>query len=96
MKITEVNTNTLKDYLRIAKLQTDEDKLLEMIIASAKACVLSFTGLKEEEADKYQDLTIAFLLLCQDMYDNRSFYVDKNNINKVAETILFMHAGNLL
>ena len=96
MKITEVNTNTLKDYLRIAELQTDEDKLLEMIIASAKAYILSFTGLKQEEADKYQDLTIAFLLLCQDMYDNRSFYVDKNNINKVAETILFMHAGNLL
>jgi len=36
------------------------------------------------------------MILCQDMYDNRSMYVDKNNLNKVVETILGMHSVNLL
>ena len=33
------------------------------------------------------------MVLCQDMYDNRSMYVDKNNMNKVVEAVLGMHIG---
>ena len=44
----------------------------------------------------HEDLAIAALVLCQDMYDNRSVYVDKNTTNKVVETILGMHCVNLL
>jgi hypothetical protein len=35
-------------------------------------------------------------VLVQDMYDNRSFYVDKSHLNWVVETILGMHSVNLL
>lgn len=44
----------------------------------------------------YDDLVIAIYILVQDMYDNRTLYVDKTNINKVVETILGMHKTNLL
>ena len=49
-----------------------------------------------EEIDKHEDFVIAVYVLVQDMYDNRSYYVDKNNLNKVVETILGMHAVNLI
>jgi hypothetical protein len=47
-------------------------------------------------SDKYKDFVIVVYVLVQDMYDNRTLYVDKNNLNKVVETILGMHSINLL
>ena len=41
-------------------------------------------------------IVIAVFVLVQDMYDNRSFYVDKSHLNRVVETILSMHSVNLL
>jgi hypothetical protein len=46
--------------------------------------------------DAFEDFVIVVYVLCQDMYDNRSMYVEKNNLNKVVETILGMHCVNLL
>lgn len=46
--------------------------------------------------DAFQDFYIAYMVLCQDMHDNRSMYVDKSNVNKVVESILGMHCVNLL
>lgn len=46
--------------------------------------------------DAFEDFIIAVYVLCQDMYDNRSMYVDNANVNKVVETILGMHSVNLL
>jgi len=36
------------------------------------------------------------LVLVQDMWDNRTLYVDKSNVNKVVDSILGLHAVNLL
>lgn len=46
--------------------------------------------------DAYEDLYIAYMVLCQDMHDNRSMYVDSNNANKVVDSILSLHVRNLL
>ena len=46
--------------------------------------------------DAFVDFVIVVYILCQDMYDNRSMYVDKNNLNKVVDSILGMHCTNLL
>ncbi|MCO1599830.1 hypothetical protein [Desulfosporosinus nitroreducens] len=46
--------------------------------------------------DAYADFVIVVYILVQDMYDNRTLYVDKNNLNKVVDTILGMHSINLL
>lgn len=50
----------------------------------------------ETGLDAHDDIVIAVYVLCQDMYDTRSYYVDKSNVNKVVETILNMHCINLL
>lgn len=46
--------------------------------------------------DGFEDFWLAVMVLCQDMYDNRSYYVDKSNLNKVVSSILDMHRTNLL
>ena len=39
---------------------------------------------------------IAVFVLVQDMYDNGTYYVDKGQPNKTVESILNMHAVNLM
>lgn len=46
--------------------------------------------------DAYNDFVIVVYVLVEDMYDNRTLYVDKDKQNKVVETILSMHSTNLL
>ena len=53
-------------------------------------------GIDDKEIDTYPDLTVAVLIICQDLYDNRSVYVDKNNLNRTVDNIIFMHRGNLI
>ena len=45
---------------------------------------------------KEKDIKIAVLMLIADMYDNRQLQVDKNIMNKTAETILGMYCVNFL
>jgi hypothetical protein len=47
-------------------------------------------------SDAFEDLVIAVYILAQDMYDNRSYLVDKSSINRTVETILSLHSTNLL
>lgn len=95
MKLSEIKVTDIADYLR---LETGEYKTTELqtILDGSKAFIRSYTGLKDEEIDKHEDMVIVVFILCQDMYDNRSLYIDKNNLNKVVETILGMHCINLL
>ena len=48
------------------------------------------------QVDEALDITIAVYVLCQDMFDNRAYYVDSSNVNKVVEAILGLHSVNLL
>ncbi len=95
MRVGDITLYDLKDYLRLDMAEVEQLQL-EAMLASAKAYVKSFTGLTDVEVDEREDLTIAVYVLVQDMYDNRTMYVEKNNTNKVVETILGMHSKNLL
>ena len=46
--------------------------------------------------DAYEEFWIVVMILCQDMYDNRIFSVDSENVNVVVSSILDMHRTNLL
>lgn len=95
MKASEVTLKNLADYLRVESGQyTDAE--LQMMLDAALAYMRSYTGLTIEELDKHEDFAVVVFVLVQDMYDNRSMYVDKNNLNAVVETILGMHRRNLL
>jgi len=66
-----------------------EEIQLQTFLTVAKDYIANYTALTD--LDEYADLVIAVYVLCQDMYDNRSLYIDKNNPNKVVQTILDMH-----
>lgn len=93
-KVSEITVNDLDEYLRIYELDENEVALLNNLLNIAKSFIKSYTG--QDDLDKYQDFVIVTLVLVQDMYDNRTLYVDTKNLNTVVETILGMHSVNLL
>lgn len=93
-KVSEITVNYLAEYLRIYDLDENEIALLNNLLNVAKSYIKSYTG--QDDLDKYQDFVIVTLVLVQDMYDNRTLYVDTKNLNTVVETILGMHSVNLL
>lgn len=95
-KISEITINDLVDYLRIPELYDSEIQLLTTIKAAAINYIVGVTALTVEQLDNYPDLTLALYILAQDMYDNRTIYVDKANISDTVSTILNMYRTNLL
>ena len=95
MKISELTKADVADCLRIDSSEVN-DVLLDTAMDSAKAQIISGTGLKEEELDDYADLTTAYLALVQDAYDNVGMQSDGRGINAVKDCILGLHRRNLL
>lgn len=94
-KVSKITVEDLKTYLRISDDLSDDDKnFLKTILNSSINYIKNNTGI--DDVDKYSDLVIVVFVLCQDMYDNRTLYVDKNNVNKVVSSILGQHDNNLL
>lgn len=95
-KVSEITYEEVAEYLRIVELDSTDINTLNTLISVAKSFVENYTGRTEAELDDYADFVIVVLILCQDMWDNRTLYVDKTNLNHVVETILGLHSVNLL
>lgn len=105
MKISEITSEFLIDYLK-AEPEDADTELIPAIMSAAKSYISGQTGIPvsaEEEGaetlDSFEDLTIAFLVLCQDMYDNRTMIPDTkyaNSSNKTVESILGLHPRILI
>jgi uncharacterized phage protein (predicted DNA packaging) len=95
-KVSDITTTDLAEYIRIDEVTSDDENLLNSLLNVAKNFIISYTGRQAEELDNYQDFVIVVLVLVQDMWDNRTLYVDKTNLNKVVESILGLHSVNLL
>ena len=92
MKVSTITVDDIANYIRLQEVDEADKKLLNALMTIAKKFITENTGVKD--LDEYDDFVIVVFILCQDMYDNRTLYVDKNNINKVVETILGMHSQN--
>lgn len=95
-KVSDITEMDLVDYLRINEVTQSELDTLTNLLSVAKAYVTSYTGQSIEALDGLQDVIIAVMILVQDMWDNRTLYVDKSDVNKVVESILGLHSVNLL
>ena len=91
MKVSTITVKDVANYIRLTELSQEDTTLLTNLINIAKTFIKEYTGV--QDLDQYDDFTIVIFILCQDMYDNRTLYVDKTNLNKVVETILGMHTG---
>jgi hypothetical protein len=97
-KVSDITYNDVADYIRlnVEEGDTEEINTLNTLINISKTFISNYTGRTTEELDNFQDFVIVVLILCQDMWDNRTLYVDNSNLNRVVETILGMHSVNLL
>lgn len=95
-KVSDITVQALADYLRIADPSDADNTLLAAIIKAVPAYMSKYTGLGAADLDKSSDLVIAALCLAQDMYDNRSMYVDSTKQNLTVQSILDMHSINFL
>ena len=98
-KVSDITFNDVAEYLRLTDDLIEDESNVNFITSTiniAKTFISNYTGISEVDLDNYSDLPIVIFALCQDMYDNRSLYVENNNLNKMVETILGMHQRNLL
>lgn len=96
MKINEVSNDFIKEYIN-APFETDE--IIEVLKATALQAIVNYTGLRiDDDLQSKEDLTIAYLSIISQLYDNRSFTSPNGviNLNPIVESILNMHSINLL
>ena len=94
--VSEITYQDVADYIRKDELTQDDINTLNTLLTVSKHYIMQYTGRTEAELDNYKDFVIVVLILCQDMWDNRTLYVDSTNLNRVVESILGLHAVNLL
>ena len=96
-KVSEITIEDIAKYIRLDDYEAGE---IETYLNIAKSYISTYTGIpaegEGETLDTYADFVIVVYILCQDMHDNRTMYVESKNINKVVQTILDMHTRNNL
>nr|DAU66810.1 MAG TPA: head tail connector [Caudoviricetes sp.] len=95
-KVSDITVDSVADYLRLDEVTDSEKDTLAMLISIATSFIKSYTGLDDADVDKYPEFVIVVLILCQDMWDNRTMYVDSKDLNNTVQSILAMHSVNLL
>ena len=103
MKVSEITAKDVANYLRLSEVSSEDEKDINLFLNIAKNYIENYTGIpqksenaEDETLDTYSDFVIVVYVLCQDMYDNRTMYVDGKNINNTVKTILDMHTRNNL
>lgn len=94
MKISAVTKADVLEYMR----SDDADSIaINIFMDAAKKFIADYTGLTMGELDDYEDLTIVFIAVVADMYDNRNYVSDKNQaINPFVKQVLDLHCQNFL
>ena len=93
-KVSDITVESVAEYLRLDEVSDEEKNTLTTLISIATSFIKSYTGL--DDLDKYPEFVIVVLILCQDMWDNRTMYVDSKDLNNTIQSILAMHSVNLL
>ena len=93
-KVSDIKPESVAEYLRLDEVSDEEKNTLTTLISIATSFIKSYTGL--DDLDKYPEFVIVVLILCQDMWDNRTMYVDSKDLNNTIQSILAMHSVNLL
>ncbi len=94
MKVSEINIDIIKNYLRIDG-SDDDELLLHILNASIDFCK-NYTGRTMQELEQYNDIPLAVLCICSDLYENREYTTSNININPAIAQILGSHSNNLL
>lgn len=99
MKIPELTNDMITNYLKLdeySSMEKSEQEMIDVVKEAAFSYIQAETGLTTEVIESKDDLTVAYLALCQDMYDNRAYQIDKNTVNNTVDIILSRHRVNLV
>lgn len=98
MKISDLTIEEVKLFCR-AEGEAEEDILFAAIMDAGKQFIQSQTGMSGE-IDTKADLTLAFLMLAADMYENRTYTILTSgktpNINPAASAIINQYCRIIL
>ena len=95
-EVSDITAESVAEYLRLDEVTESEINTLTTLLSVAVSFIKSYTGLDDDGVDKYPEFVIVVLILCQDMWDNRTMYVDGKDLNNTVQSILAMHSVNLL
>lgn len=86
MRLSEINLDFVKNYLRI---DTDtDDRLLMACLDASTALVQKQTGKSLEELEQSSDIPFAVLTMCADMYELRQYTLSTAQMNPFAKQII--------
>ncbi len=92
--VSEITPEICARYIRHEDADANDLKDLGMMLTVAKAYVRKYTGV--DDLDESSDFVLCVLILVQDQWDNRTFYIEKGSLNRTVESILDLHSVNLL
>ena len=96
MKISELTAAMVKDFTGISDEDSD-DIVGTLLMPAAKAYIVGYTGLTEEQLDDHDDLAAAFCVLVNDMFTNRDYTISSHRqLSPTVKNILSMYAVNHL
>ena len=93
-KVSEITAQDIAEYLRLSEVSQEDTNFISQCLEISKSYIKNYTG--QEELDTIPEFVICIYLLCQDMYDTRTLYVENDKVNKVFDSILGLHCRNYL
>ena len=92
MKISELTNEQIKEFCGF----DDDVTLIEAYKTAAKQFIIGFTSLTDKELEEHEDLTLAYLVLINDMSYNRDYTVSRDTLNPTVSTLLSLYSKNYL
>ena len=93
MRLSELTDEILKEYCGM----DEETSLLDVYKGAAKAFITENTILKTDaELNKHEDITLAYMVLINDMSLNRDYIVNRDRLNPTVEKILSLYSAHLV
>lgn len=93
-KVSQITAAAVADYLRLPEVTTADTNTLNSMIGVAKSYISNYTG--QSDLDQFPEFVTVVFVICQSMWDDRTLYVEKANLNNLVDSILGMHSINLL
>lgn len=96
MKMSELTAGIVKGYCGIS--DDDSDNIIEkVLLPAAREYIKGYTGLTAEQCDEHEDISLACMVLVNDMFTQRDYTISMHRqVSPTVKTILGMYAVNYL
>lgn len=94
MKLSQLTTNSVLSYIRADETAENTAYITDIALPAAKSYITSYTGRTLGDLDQYEDVTIAAMAICADMFDVRAYTMTGIQVNPTVAQILGSHCTN--